>query len=135
MPNSYQQQFDKDRARQAVSAQRPVAPAEPAAFPWGIFFVAVIFDIIGMIPVINFFTELLAGLILGMWQKSYVQKLDPLLTFFVAKIIDAMFLGLLPSNIGIVVYSYLKKKSLSLSKTSVGQMALKKVSLPQTQQS
>lgn len=108
--------------------------AEPASFPWGMFFIAVIFDLVGMIPLINFLTETAAGLIFGLWQKFYVPQLDPVLTFFVAKIIDAMFLGLLPSNIGVVVYSYIKKKSLQVSQTSVGQMALKKAPLPEAQQ-
>lgn len=111
MPDNYQQQFDKDRARQAESARKPVAPAEPVSFPWGMFCLAGLFDLVGLIPVINFFTEATAGLTFGLWQKFYSPKLDPVISFFVAKIIDAISLGLLPSNIGIVVYSYTKKKA------------------------
>lgn len=81
------------------------------SLPWLMLGVAAIFDLIGIIPILNFFTEILAGLILGLWQKNYAPKTDPILTFFLAKSIDAVSLGFLPSNIGVVVYSYLKKKA------------------------
>lgn len=95
------------------TAERPVAQPEPASFPWGMLALAAIFDLIGLVPFLNFFTEALAGLIFGLWQKFYNPKLDPILTFIVAKIIDAISLGILPSNIGIVVYAYIKKKAAS----------------------
>jgi hypothetical protein len=95
---------------------------------------AALFDLIGLIPVINLTTEALAGLILGWWQKSYAPKTDPLLTFIIAKIIDATFLGLLPSNIGVVIYAYLKKKGVDmkerltpLANSRLGKFAIKKI--------
>jgi len=82
---------------------------EKAPFPWLMFCVAIVFDLIGLIPFVNFFSETIAGLTLGLWQKSYAPKTDPLLTFFIAKIIDTISLGILPSNIGIVIFAYIKK--------------------------
>ncbi|HRY52962.1 MAG TPA: hypothetical protein P5089_03960 [Candidatus Portnoybacteria bacterium] len=92
-------------------------------FPSGMLCLAILFDLIGLVPILNFFTETLAGLIFGMWQSSYNPKLDPVLSFFIAKIIDVASLGILPSNTGIVVYSYLKKKAASAAQTPAG-MAL-----------
>lgn len=134
----YQQQFDQDRARQAErsdqdrarqteAAQQPVAPGPSASFPWGMLVLAALFDLIGLIPVINLATETLAGLIIGWWQKNYVPKLDPVLTFIIAKIIDALSLGILPSNIGIVIYAYIKKKAGDLAQTPLGQYATNKI--------
>ncbi len=91
-----------------VSAPPPTVP-----FPWLIMSVAICFDLVGMIPVVNFFTEAIAAMTFGFWQKSYSPKTNPLITFIVAKIADAIFLGFLPSNISIVVYAYLKKKTAS----------------------
>jgi len=90
---------------------RPIAPPEPASFPFGMFALAALFDLIGIIPIINIISELLAGLIIGLWQKSYSPKTDPIISFIVAKIIDAVSLGILPSNIGVVVYAYIKKNA------------------------
>lgn len=105
MPDNDQSNSDKK------TTARPIAPPEPASFPWMMLCLAGLFDLIGLIPVINIFTEMLAGLTIGFWQKFYNPKLDPILTFIVAKIIDAISLGILPSNIGIVVYAYIKKKA------------------------
>lgn len=106
----------------------------PVSLPWGMLCLAIFFDIVGLVPILNFFTETLAGLIFGMWQKSYAPKLDPILTFIVAKIIDAASLGILPSNTGIVVYAYLKKKSLNvknrlapLANSRLGKLAIKNI--------
>ena len=106
-------------------------PKEPVSFPWLMLGVAIIFDLVGMIPVINFFSEALAGLTFGLWQKLYAPKTDPIITFIVAKIADAVFLGLLPSNIAIVIFAYAKKKIeekkeklLKLSKTRLGKYAI-----------
>jgi len=151
MPDSYQQQFNEDRAQQAQASaqdrarqdqsvgqdkkrQTPATPPEPVSFPWGMLTLAIFFDLIGLVPFLNFLTESLAGLIFGLWQKFYNPKLDPILTFVVAKIIDALSLGILPSNIGIVVYSYMKKKSLSvkeklapLANSRLGKLAIKNI--------
>jgi len=134
----YQQQFDQDRARQTQgseedrdrqteAAQQPIAPSEPASFPWGMFCLAALFDSIGWIPVLNLVTETLAGLIIGSWQTRYVPKTDPLTTFVIAKIIDVVSLGFLPSNIGIVIYAYIKKKATAAAQTPLGQYAANKM--------
>lgn len=109
MAEDYQQQFEEDRAQQARN--EPIAPTMPASFPWAMLCLAILFDLVGMIPILNLITETLAGLIFGWWQKGYAPKTDPALTFIVAKIIDVISLGILPSNIGLVIYAYLKKKA------------------------
>jgi hypothetical protein len=101
MPENYDEKETK----------RPTSSPESASFPLGMIALAAIFDLIGIIPIINLFSELLAGLTLGLWQKSYAPKTDPVTTFLVAKVIDIFSLGILPSNIGIVVYAYIKKKA------------------------
>lgn len=114
------------------------APAETpqkVSFPWIVFCVAVLFDLIGLIPIVNIFSEIFAGLALGFWQKTYVPKTDPILTFVVAKIADAIFLGMLSSNIAIVIFAYVKKKLeekketlLKLSQSRLGKYAANKFS-------
>jgi len=94
-----------------ATTENPPTPPEPVSFPWEMIVLATVFDLIGIIPIVNFFSELLAGLIIGLWQKSYAPKTDPLITFFLAKVIDIFSLGILPSNIGVVVYVYIKKKA------------------------
>ena len=75
------------------------------------FFVALFFDLIGIVPILNLLTEILAGAIIWFWQKSYAPKVDPLLSLMVNKIIDFASLGLFPSNISMVIVAYVKKKS------------------------
>jgi hypothetical protein len=75
------------------------------------FFLALFFDIIGLIPVLNILTEIIATAIFGFWQTQYSPKSDPLLTIAATKLADIVFLGALPSNIGIVLISYGKKKA------------------------
>ncbi|MFH1385460.1 MAG: hypothetical protein ABIG65_00205 [Patescibacteria group bacterium] len=122
---------DKQPNSDKKTTERPIAPSEPASFPWGMLCLATLFDLIGMIPVINLFTETLAGLIFGWWQKGYAPKTDPVLTFIVAKIMDVVSLGILPSNIGIVVYAYIKKKTAAkiadAANTRLGSMAINKM--------
>ncbi|MBU2264911.1 hypothetical protein KJ784_01850, partial [Patescibacteria group bacterium] len=77
---------DKQSNSDKKTTEQPIAPSGPASFPWGMLCLAALFDLIGMIPVINLFTETLAGLIFGWWQKGYAPKTDPVLTFIVAKI-------------------------------------------------
>ena len=105
MPDDNQLNSDKQ------TTEQPIAPSEPVSFPWLMVVLAAAFDLIGVIPIINLFTELLAGLIIGLWQKGYAPKTDPLISFFVAKVIDIFSLGILPSNIAVVVYAYLQKKA------------------------
>ena len=109
-----------DETRQAAGLPPPIEPE--VSFPWGMFCLAGLFDLIGLIPFINFFSEALAGLIFGFWQKRYAPKTDPILTFIIAKIMDAVSVGILPSNIGVVVYAYIKKKA--EEKTAAGKISL-----------
>lgn len=86
-------------------------PAESALFPWLAFFAAALFDIIGMIPIVNFLSEPIAKLSFGLWQKVYAPKTDPVMTAILTLIADGIFLGFLPSNIATVVYAYIKKRA------------------------
>jgi len=133
MPTSeelYQQQLNEDRAqyeqaqvedrmRQEQAAQESnnqtkiTGQNETVSFPWGMFFLALIFDLIGLIPIVNFISEAVAGLLFGLWQRAYSPKTDPILTFILAKIADVITAGILPSNIAVVIYAYLKKKASS----------------------
>lgn len=131
-PQQSQQEFEymarlqqeRARDRQSMIAQevdtqynerqqrpgQPTAPQNATPFPMGMFCWAVLFDLIGLIPFVNFISELIAGFIFGFWQKRYIQKTNPLATFVIAKIVDTISTGILPSNIGIVVFAYSRKK-------------------------
>lgn len=128
MPDEQAEKPPEPSEEQDEENQQYAPSAKTASFPWGMFCLAALFDLVGMIPIVNFATETLAGLIIGRWQKSFAPKLDPVLTFIVAKIIDIAFLGLLPSNIGIIIYAYIKKKALDTAQTPLGRFALSKVS-------
>ncbi len=113
---------EQDRARQAAGSQK--TKAEKVPIPWLMLCVAGLFDLIGMIPIVNIFSEIIAGLILWFWQKTYVPKLDPLISIVATKIID-FILGLgmvsyLPSNISTVIIAYIKKKTDAKAKTKIG---------------
>jgi|GEM_PF-1911188 len=99
--------------KKTITTKEPTAPPEEASFPWGMIVLAALFDLIGIIPIINLMTELLAGLIIGLWQSGYTPKTDPLISFFLAKVMDLLTFGILPSNIAIVIYAYIKKKAAS----------------------
>lgn len=113
---------DIDEIEQASGSSAGVS------IPWLMLVIAALFDLVGLIPFINFFSELVAGFILGLWQKGYAPKTDPFLTFFMAKVADIFMIGLLPSNIAVVIYAYIKKKSqLATSRPgSIGKLAIKK---------
>ncbi|MCK9378776.1 MAG: hypothetical protein M0P97_01365 [Candidatus Moranbacteria bacterium] len=81
------------------------------SFPVNMLILAIIFDGLGLIPFLNIATEAMAGFIFGIWQRSYAPKTNPLVTFVVAKTIDVFFVGLVPSNCGIVVFSYIRRKA------------------------
>jgi len=88
------------------------APKTSVSFPMMMFFVAILFDII------EFFIPLLLplfGLIMGFWQKMYVPKTDPLMSFFLSKIADVITLGILPSSVSIVIFAYIKKRAAAKS--------------------
>lgn len=83
---------------------------ESAGIPFGILFLAIIFDLIGFIPIINFISEPIAGIIFWIWQKQYAPKSNPLTTLIYAKLADLFSFGMLPSNTGVVIYAYIVKK-------------------------
>jgi hypothetical protein len=124
----YEQQLNEDRAMQeqleaqeiAQQAVRAKSKPEPVTFPWLMLGVAIIFDLISLIPIVNIFSEILAGLILWLWKHSYDSKTNPLIDIVAAKIVDYICLDILPSNIFTVVYAYIKKKAASKAKTAVG---------------
>lgn len=105
--NDLNQQSSDDDSE--MTAELP--SEEPVSFPWMMAALAGGFDLVGLVPILNFFTESVAGLTFGLWQKTYAPKTNPLITFFIAKIIDAGTLGIAPSNIGIVVFAFMKKKA------------------------
>lgn len=110
-------------------ANVPTTPQSTVSFPWLMLCLAIFFDLIGLIPIVNFFSEILAGLMIGLWQKMYFSKSNPLVEFFAAKIIDALSLGILPSNSGLVVITYLRKKTAAKLQTPLGQLAAKKLNV------
>jgi len=120
----YEQQFNEDRARQeqlaAQDRTKQTKAQEPVTFPWLMFCVAVLFDLVSLIPIVNIFTEILAGLILWLWKKTYNSKTNPLIDIVAAKIVDYIFLDILPSNIFTVVYAYTKKKTASKAGSAIG---------------
>ncbi|TSD01537.1 MAG: hypothetical protein Athens071425_385 [Parcubacteria group bacterium Athens0714_25] len=81
------------------------------SFPVGMLVLAIIFDGLGLVPFLNIVTEAVAGFIFGIWQRSYVPKTSPLMTFVIAKVIDFFFLGMVPSNCAIVVFAHMKRKA------------------------
>ncbi len=108
---------DSDEPGQAVSLDQK----ESVDFPLGMFLLATVFDLVGFIPVVNFVSEPVAGLIFWVWQKKYSPKSNPLATLATAKLIDLFSFGLLPSNIGVVIYAYTTKKF----DRSIGEITIK----------
>lgn len=118
----YQSQLNEARNQDAQPPDDNEDNEEPAAgqsaktsasFPFGLLALAGFFDLLGLIPILNIFTDLLAGLILWFWQKSYVPSFDPMLNIFTNKIIDICTLGIFPSNMGIVIVAFIKKRAVS----------------------
>src|SRR4030042_2207366 len=127
----YEQQFNQDRARQeAMAAEQQLKASgrsEPASFPWLMLCVAIIFNLVVFIPILNIFTDILACLILWLWKHSYNSKTNPLIDIVAAKIVDFLCLGFLPSSTFTVVYSYIKKKAASKANSAVGGRFLAKL--------
>jgi len=111
----------EEQAEDAASQTPP-----NVSFPWGMFCLAALADLIGLIPFVNLLSEPIAGFIFGFWQKSYAPKTDPVMTFILAKIADIILAGFLPSNIGVVIYAWTKKKATAKLPGPVKQGALKK---------
>jgi uncharacterized protein YqgC (DUF456 family) len=132
----YEQQWNEDRARQEAmavqDAQRQAQAAgrsEPVTFPWLMLIVAIIFDLISLIPIVNIFSEILAGLILWLWKHSYNSKTNPLVDIVIAKIVDFICLDILPSNTFTVVYAYIKKRTASVAGSKVGGKIVAKLAI------
>ncbi len=93
-----------------ISTSAQIQEAPPAEFPKGMLFVAIIFDILGWIPIVNIVTDIFAGFTLWLWQKAYFPKIDPLISLLLPKLFDLATLGFLPSNLTTVLITYSKKK-------------------------
>ncbi|KKR03564.1 MAG: hypothetical protein UT31_C0016G0008 [Parcubacteria group bacterium GW2011_GWF2_39_13b] len=97
------------------------SPSASVSIPVGMLCIAGFFDLIGLIPILNLFTDLLAALLFWMWQKNYVPSFDPMLNIFTNKVIDICTLGIFPSNIGIVLVAYIKKRAASKETPAVAE--------------
>lgn len=89
-------------------------PTQTVSFPLGMAFVALFFDLLErlvplLIPGI--------GLIMGYWQKIYAPNTDPVLGFFFSKIAALITMGLLPDNLSIVIFAFIKKRSAAKQKS------------------
>jgi hypothetical protein len=94
-------------------------------YPAIMLVVAIFFDIVGMIPFINFFTEPLASLIVGFWYLTYESSSDILLNFLKNKLIDICTFGLWFSNTAIVRRAYKDKVAKMSSQPVARQHRLK----------
>ena len=106
----------------------PISPQSKVSFPGLMLCVAILFDLVGWIPILNFFTEMLSGLVMGFWQKLYMEEAslaEIVLSFVTAKSVKAASLGAGPTNCGIVFFTYFRKKAMSKIKKATG------LSLPQ----
>jgi hypothetical protein len=112
-----EQLLAQDRQRQAATDE---SKPEPVLFPWLMFSLALLFDLVSLIPIVNIATEIFAALVLWLWKKSYNSKTNPLIDIVAAKIIDYICLDILPSNMFTVVYAYIKKKAASKAGSAVG---------------
>jgi hypothetical protein len=110
---------DYSESEEIDAESSPNQEQEEVSFPWMIFALAVLFDLVGLVPILNIITEIAAGFIFGLWQKSYSPKTDPFLTFMIAKMVDLASVGFLPSNIGIVIYAYMRKKAANAVQSNV----------------
>lgn len=116
MDTNQEQQYEDELNQSRVNADNPeesVQKSEASGFPFGMLIIAGFFDLIGLIPFLNILTDLLAAFIFWFWQKSYIPSFDPLLNIFANKVIDVCTLGIFPSNIGIVIVAYIKKRAAS----------------------
>ncbi len=116
-------QKQPDSGQPSEQTDEPITPQSKASFPVLMLGVAILFDLVGLIPLLNFFTEALSGLVMGFWQKLYMNEAslaEIVLTFISAKSIKAASLGWLPTNIGVVVFAYARKKAMSKLKAVTG---------------
>lgn len=93
------------------------APKNAVSFPAGMFFLAIGFDILGFIPVINIVcvvTEPIAGFIFYYWQKNYAPNTNPIKSLIINKAVDLLTVGISPSNSIVVIRAYSKKKAVNM---------------------
>jgi len=107
-------EIEEEEQETEPETDETAAPPQKIPFPWMMAFIALfIFDVIEfVIPP----AAVLFGLILGYWQKLYTPKADIseiLLCFLLTRSADAVFLGILPSNLAIVVIAFFRKKMVS----------------------
>jgi hypothetical protein len=103
--------YNPPRPEPQKNTQSP--QSEEVFFPWAMFLIALFFDLIGVIPILNIFTEVLATMIFSFWHMQYAPKSDYLANLIITKCCDFASLGLFPSNIAIVIMAYSKKKARS----------------------
>ena len=120
----YEQQLNEQRAQQKMAVK---PKSEPVTFPWLMLIVAIIFDLLGFIPFVNIVTDIIACFILWFWKHSYNSKTNPLIDIVAAKIVDFLFVGMLPSSTFTVIYSYIKKKTASVAGSKVGGRVIAKL--------
>jgi len=122
-PSQKQAATDQSADQSSEPTGEPITPQSTVSFPGLMLCVAILFDLVGWIPFLNFLTETLSGLILGFWQKLYMAEAslaEIVLTFISAKSIKAASLGGLPTNIGVVFFAYFRKKAMSKLKAATG---------------
>lgn len=96
---------------------QPTKSESAVSFPTGMFFLAVGFDVLGFIPVVDIIcvvTEPIAGFIFYRWQKNYAPNTDPVKSLIINKVIDLITVGISPSNSIVVIRAYSKKKAANM---------------------
>lgn len=116
-------QNQPDTNQPSEPANEPITPQSTVSFPVAMLVVAALFDSVGWIPLLNFFTETLSGLIIGFWQKLYMEQAslaEIVIALITGKGLKAASLGFGPTNCGIVFFTYFRKKAMSKIKTAAG---------------
>ncbi|MEK7160888.1 MAG: hypothetical protein AAB724_02575 [Patescibacteria group bacterium] len=106
-------EMEIEESDEEPTEEAPESRSSPAkvSFPWLIAILALGFDLVGLIPALNIATETIAALLFGLWQTNFLPQVNPVLGILMVKLADLCTLGLLPSNLAIVVRAYIKKKS------------------------
>lgn len=121
--------LSQDRARERVAAENTEenseenlneaskTDAQPVNFPTKMFVLALCFDVLGFIPVVDIvcvITEPIAGFIFWRWQKQYAPNTNPIKSLLINKAIDLITVGISPSNSILVFRAYSKKKAANM---------------------
>ena len=99
------------------SPSQNTASPTTVAFPKGMFILALCFDVLGFIPVIDLvcvITEPIAGFIFWRWQKQYAPNTNPIKSLLINKAVDLITVGISPSNSILVFRAYSKKKAANM---------------------